>query len=250
MANKTWAVNHRGKDYTFSLSKLRVSYDHCAELARVLKEAVTDAGYAAKQVDRELVNHVLGLIGSGAEISNEAITELGEIYESKFVNGQEGNEMATKPASGTSAPMAPGLEAVRGMNRIGADPEGKIALQRWRNGQDLTPQQQMLVDDYRAFEKAHADLADAEKRSYDPPKPLNRYIGKDVMAFAVNQNKVQRQQLAAEHRAKVLGDMNHPYWNASSTEHKAAVVGMKIATQMMQTGDSDVQIGPDGTIEE
>ena len=45
-----------------------------------------------------------------------------------------------------------------------------------------------------------------------------------------------------------VGDRNHPYWNASSTEHKAAVVGMTIATQMMQTGESDVQIGPDGTI--
>ena len=134
------------------------------------------------------------------------------------------------------------------MNAIASTAEGRVALQRARNGQDLTPQQQRLVDDYRGFEKAHNDAADAEKRSYDPPKPLNRYIGRDVMAFAANQNKVQRQQLAAEHRAKVLGDMNHPYWNASSTEHQAAVVGMKIATQMMQTGDSDVQIGPDGSI--
>jgi len=70
------------------------------------------------------------------------------------------------------------------------------------------------------------------------------------MEFAINPNRVQRQQLAAEHRAKVLGDMSHPYWNAKSTEHKAAVLGMKIATQMMQTGDSDVQIGPDGSISE
>jgi hypothetical protein len=129
-------------------------------------------------------------------------------------------------------------------------PEGRIALQRWRNGQDLDPAQRRRVDDYRALEKAHNDAADAEKRSYDPPKPLNRYIGRDVMTFATNQNRVQRQQLAAEHRAKVLGDMNHPYWNASSTEHRAAVVGMKIATQMMQTGDSDVQIGADGSISE
>jgi hypothetical protein len=26
-ANKTWTVNHRGKDCTFSLNKLKVSYD-------------------------------------------------------------------------------------------------------------------------------------------------------------------------------------------------------------------------------
>jgi hypothetical protein len=241
--NKKWEVVHRSKSYRFELNKLKVSYDHRAELARVLQEAVRDAGYAAKAADRELVNRVLGLI-NGAEISNEALTELSGIYETTFA--QEGNDMATN----NSLPMAPGLEAVRAMNAIAKTAEGREALMRARNGQDLAPQQQMLVDDYRALEKAHNDAADAEKRSYDPPKPLNRYIGKDVMVFAANQNKVQRQQLAAEHRAKVLGDMNHPYWNGSGPEHRAAVLGMKIATQMMQTGDSDVQIGPDGSIEE
>ena len=77
---------------------------------------------------------------------------------------------------------------------------------------------------------------------------MNRYLGRDVLAFATNQNKVQRQQLAAEHRAKVLGTKNHPYRNASSTEHKAAVVGMKVAIDIMQTGDSSAQINPDGSI--
>jgi hypothetical protein len=98
------------------------------------------------------------------------------------------------------------------MNAIASTAEGRVALQRARNGQDLTPQQQRLVDDYRGFEKAHNDAADAEKRSYDPPKPLNRYIGRDVMAFAANQNKAQRQQLscgtprqgAGRHESSVL----------------------------------------------
>jgi hypothetical protein len=46
----------------------------------------------------------------------------------------------------------------------------------------------------------------------------------------------------------VLGDKNHPYRTASSTEHKAVVVGMKIAIDIMQTGDSSAQINPDGSI--
>jgi hypothetical protein len=142
------------------------------------------------------------------------------------------------------------LDRVLEMNAIQKSREGAEARQRAAAGQDLTPQQAALVARYRELEKAHNDAADAEKRSYDPPKPLNRYIGRDVIAFATNPNRTQRQQLAAEHRAKVLGDKDHPYWNANSTEHKAAVLGMKVAIETMQQGDSTVQINPDGTIEE
>lgn len=130
------------------------------------------------------------------------------------------------------------------------DPGVRAAKQRRDAGGRLDDRQKEIMRQYDQIEAANNAQAYRERASTSTPKPLNRYIGRDVMAFATNQNKVQRQQLAAEHRAKVLGDRNHPYWNASSTEHKAAVVGMTIATQMMQTGESDVQIGPDGTIEE
>jgi hypothetical protein len=71
------------------------------------------------------------------------------------------------------------------------------------------------------------------------------------MPFATNQNKVQRLQQAAEHRVKVLNNPAHPYWNASSGEHKSAVLGMKIAQEMLQNGgDSFVHINPDGSIED
>ena len=213
------------------------------EVRRALASLV---GWANQSPDQKAAQQAMRLL-SAENFTEATLTELTELSTNVLEAAEGQTEMATKE---TAPPTAPGLENVRAMNALASTAEGRIALQRARNGQDLTPQQQRLVDDYWGFEKAHNDAADAEKRSYDPPKPLNRYIGRDVMAFATNRNKVQRQQLAAEHRAKVLGDKDNPYWNASSTEHRAAVLGMKIATQMMQTGESDVQIGPDGTIEE
>ena len=71
------------------------------------------------------------------------------------------------------------------------------------------------------------------------------------MPFAANQNKVQRLQRAAEHRVKGVEQPAHPYWNPSGGEHKFAVLGMKIAQEMLQNGgDSFVHINPDGSIED
>jgi hypothetical protein len=91
---------------------------------------------------------VLGLIGDGkAPIAAEALRELEGIANtvSETITPQEGDGMATKSAS-ESLPMAPGLEAVRGMNEIAKTADGRIALQRWRNGQDLDPAQSRLVE--------------------------------------------------------------------------------------------------------
>jgi hypothetical protein len=49
----------------------------------------------------------------------------------------------------------------------------------------------------------------------------------------------------------VLNNPAHPYWNPSGGEHKFAVLGMKIAQEMLQNGgDSFVHINPDGSIED
>jgi hypothetical protein len=120
---------------------------------------------------------------------------------------------------------------------------------KWpQNPAPQEPWEREIVDRHNSLEEQQNAIADQERPSTTTPKPLNRYLGRDVLAFATNQNKVQRQQLAAEHRAKVLGDKNHSYRNASSTEHKAAVVGMKVAIDIIQTGDSSAQINPDGSI--
>jgi hypothetical protein len=89
-----------------------------------------------------------------------------------------------------------------------------------------------------------------ERPPSDAPPPMRTYLGKDVLAFTKNQSQVERRHLAAEHIAKVKADNGHPYWNGKSPEHKAAVLGMKVATEMMQTGDSFVQLNADGSVQD
>ena len=225
-----------------------------AGVAEVQRDLVSRVGYLRRTDDEQKMQEVIELLNPNRDLTTEAVAQLETVakntIESIAEKGAE-TEMATQPTSTTTPATAPGLENVRGMNAIASTAEGRIALQRARNGQDLTPQQQRLVDDYRALEKAHNDAADASRVSKEPRKNLSTYIPGDVMPWATNQNKVQRLQQAAEHRVKVLNNPAHPYWNASSGEHKSAVLGMKIAQEMLQNGgDSFVHIKEDGSIED
>jgi hypothetical protein len=240
--NNKITLNAGGQEHTLTLDMLQ-SPEGRAAIREVLALRIADirADRAHPYNDAKHPDHAA------------AVRDMNDAY--RFNNYEmpdtEIAEMASKLTS-TITPAAPSApaEPFREIAQIAGSREGKIALQRRDTGQPLDPQQTRLVARHDELLALNNTQARKEQASANSPKPLNTYIGRDVMAFATNQNKVQRQQLAAEHRAKVLGDTNHPYWNASSTEHKAAVVGMKIATQMMQTGDSDVHIGPDGTIEE
>jgi hypothetical protein len=246
--NGVYQIVHAGKLYTWHRDTLR-SPEGRAEIQRVLPAYIRALGWKATDADVAMANGVLKVLEKGTEADFVKIEQ--QVAEVMNTPESESQQETTEMAEATNAPQSPGLEPVRGMNEIAKTVDGKIALQRWRNGQDLDPAQSRLVEQYRAYEKQYADAADAAKPSTSARKGLNTYISRDVMAFASNQSRVQRQQLAAEHRAKVLGDMNHPYWNASSTEHKSAVLGMKIAQEMLQNGgDSSVQINPDGSIEE
>jgi hypothetical protein len=124
----------------------------------VLKEAQADAGYAAKKADTDIVNHVLELLGSGAEISNEAITELGEIYDglSQVMDGQEGNSMAANTNTD--------IELMREIAAIAGSPEGRDALNLARVDKDrLTSAQREIVDRHDMLLKQHNEIADAER---------------------------------------------------------------------------------------
>src|SRR6185437_1158907 len=94
------------------------------EIARILPELIRDAGWAAKRADVALAQRWL----SGDETARAEVMQ-------QFVSTIETQEK--EMAEATNAPQAPGLEAVRGMNAIAQTTDGKIALQRWRNGQDL-----------------------------------------------------------------------------------------------------------------
>jgi hypothetical protein len=242
--NKKWEIVHRGKGYKFELNKLKVSVDHRAELARVLREAVGDAGYAAKPEDRELVNHVLGLIGSGAEISNEAINELGTIYETTFA--QEENEMA----AGNNTDL--GL--MREIAAIAGSPEGRDALNLARLDKGrLSTAQRQIVDRHDMLLKQHNEIVDKERAGkgggwLKGPRP---YIPSDAMKWITNPHREQRRQLAAEWKARTLANPTHDYWHSDrGALNKSAKLAMKAAYEAAETGEiTSVQVNPaDGTV--
>jgi hypothetical protein len=224
----------------------RYTDGHRAELACVLKEAVADAGYAAKQLDRELANHVLALIGSRAETSNEAITELGEIYDgvSQVMNGTQGDPVATNTNTD--------LGLMREIAAIAGNAEGRDALNKARAGASLSPRERQIVDRHDVLLKQHNEIADAERAGKGGGwlKGPRSYIPSDAMSWITNPNKEQRCQLAAEWKARTLNDRSHAYWDASrGAEHKSAVLAMKAAYEAAETGEiNSVHLGPDGTV--
>jgi hypothetical protein len=251
-----YEFDYGGKHYRWDRSTLR-SPEGRAEIQRVLGERVKELSYlgytAGYEVMKDMTTARNVIQALGGNVTEPILRAIETDIVEKMMNApaQEETEVAVQPTDETAAPTAPGLENVRGMNAIASTTEGRIALQRWRNGQDLDPAQRRLVDDYRALEKAHNDAADASRVSKEPRKNLSTYIPGDVMPWATNQNKVQRLQQAAEHRVKVLNNPEHPYWKASHGEHRAAVLGMKIAQEMLQNGgDSFVHIKEDGSIED
>lgn len=138
--------------------------------------------------------------------------------------------------------------------QIIASPEGRIAKQRRNTGQPLDARQAALMkrhDELLVINNTQARREQASKggtMSIRPP----RSIGRDVQTWLNNPHKVQRQQLAAEYKAKTLANPNHDYWHPErGTLCDNAKLGMKIAYEVAETGDCHgVQIGPDGSISE
>jgi hypothetical protein len=142
MAANNYSFEYKGKRYQWDRNTLR-SPEGRAEIKRVLRERVTELGYLGYTVgyqglkDIDTAKNVLqALDGNITEPLLRAIET--DIVE-KMMNAapQEETEVATQPTNETAAPTAPGLENVREMNRIAGTAEGRIALQRARNGQDL-----------------------------------------------------------------------------------------------------------------
>lgn len=154
----------------------------------------------------------------------------------------------TKPL--TPAAPVDGRTAFRELGELMTKPEMRIALQRSRTGQPLDGAQAALVARHDELLAANNAQARLERPPSSAPPPMGVYLGKDVLEFSKNPSQTERRHLAAEHIAKVKADNAHPYWNAGSPEHKAAVLGMKVATEMMQTGDSFVQLNQDGSVQD
>jgi hypothetical protein len=186
----------------------------------------------------------------------QAVSEMALGY--KFMAGEltEGDEkqIVNDWSAATQEAEVSNPQPYQQLAEMHRDPEVRAAKQRRDAGARLDDREQAIMREYDRLETANNVIGRKEawqREAASGRKNLNVYIPGDVMPFATNQNKAQRLQQAAEHRVKVLNNPNHPYWNASSGEHKSAVLGMKIAQEMLQNGgDSFVQINPDGSINE
>jgi hypothetical protein len=114
------------------------------------------------------------------------------------------------------------------MNRISATPEGRIALQRQKNGQDLTPQQAAIVKKYNALEFSHNEQARREQysggwmssaRPHTIPQALY-----DIEAIGDTRQRVHAIRTL---RAQWRDDRNSDFNNVNSPEHQNAVSAME-----------------------
>jgi hypothetical protein len=145
------------------------------------------------------------------------------------VNAKVLPEAAAKSAGETFAPLAPALEAVRGMNEIAKTTDGKIALQRWRNGQDLNPAQSRLIEQYRSYEKQHNDAADAAR-----PKGAGGWmkttrphtVAPELYALETIQDPRERTHAIRSLKSQWRDDPKSAFNDTSHGDHKNAIEWM------------------------
>lgn len=233
MAANNYSFEYKSKRYQWDRNTLR-SPEGRAEIQRVLRERVKELSYlgytAGYEVMKDMTTAKNVIQALGGNVTEPLLRTIEtDIIEKMSAAPQEETEVATQPTKETAAPTAPGLEAVRGMNEIAKTAEGRIALQRWRNGQDLDAAQSRLVDRYRHLEKEHNDAADAARpkgaggwmpttRPHSIPADLYRIekIG-DVRerVHAIRELKSQWR----DDKASPFNDINHP-------EHKNYIGAM------------------------
>jgi hypothetical protein len=142
--------------------------------------------------------------------------------------------------------MTPAQELAELMKQPGT----QTALQKSRTASHtLTPAEKRIVERHNELEAANNAIADSERRVFSSKPSRGLYIPSDALPWATNKNRTLRVHGAAEHITKVGADRNHDYWNAASAGHKAAVLGMKIAHDIVENGEAGVSIGADGLVE-
>lgn len=133
------------------------------------------------------------------------------------------------------------VKAFERIAQIAGSDEGRVALQRKRTGQSLTPRQQDLIDEHDYLMEENGRTARAER-------PLAHRIGPSrygeslthVPAEVLRISRLppfEQQQAAREMRTKIMNDRNHPYFNPNHAEHKQALKTMELLYQAEITED-------------
>jgi hypothetical protein len=208
MAANSFRFEHRGKVIEWTAET------PASEIERLLPEIIGDRGYAATRADVAKAQRWLaGDQTVRAEVMQQFI---------ETIDAQE-NEMA----EATNAPQSAGLEALRARNKIMSTVEGRIAIERWRTGQDLNAQQQRLVDDYQAYEKTYADAADAAKPKEAPGGWMKtarpHYISPELYRIEAIQDPRERVHAIRALRSEWRDNPKSAFNDVNHGDHKSAV---------------------------
>jgi hypothetical protein len=107
----------------------------------------------------------------------------GEVGEDEEVEIAGAVNAALRGESEVATEMRPELEPVHRMNQIASTTDGKVALQRDKLRQALTPSQAALVSEYRALEQQHNAAAKPAYTGGKMPTP-RPYIPRNSCAIS------------------------------------------------------------------
>jgi hypothetical protein len=201
-----------------------------AGVAEVRRDLVSRVGYLRRTDDERTMQEFIKRLDPNMDLTTEGLSELETMATTAVESAtsasetitQEGNEMA----EAANAPQSPGLENVRGMNAIASTTEGRIALQRARNGQDLTPQQQRLVDDYRALEKAHNESAKPTYSGGTFSTKRPHYVSPELYRIEAIKDPRERAHAIRALRSEWRDNPKSPFNDVNHGDHKTAVENM------------------------
>jgi hypothetical protein len=127
-------------------------------------------------------------------------------------------EMAT-----TEIAQRPELQATRGMNEIAQSREGREALQRARTGQELTPAQAKLVQQYKELEQQHNSQAKPVYTGGTFKVGRPHYVSPELYRIEAIKDPRERAHAIRAEKSRLRDDPKSPFSDTSHPDHKSAV---------------------------
>jgi hypothetical protein len=134
--------------------------------------------------------------------------------------------------------MRPELGPVHRMNQIASTTEGRVALQRDRLRQALTPSQAALVSEYRALEQAHNAAVKPVYTGGTFKTGRPHTLPRELYGLEKIADPRERLHGIREMRAQMRDDKASAFNNANHPEHRNAI------EQMRRLYDAEQEIGP------